>query len=109
MDGRADIYATGCLAYWFLTGELVFTADTQMALLLKHVQAPPPPPSSRTDRPIPPGLENLVLSCLAKDPAQRPQSARELSSRLAQLEGAAAWTEDRAREWWLTHAPASLR
>jgi serine/threonine-protein kinase len=109
VDGRADIYATGCLAYWFLTGELVFTADTQMALLLKHVQAPPPPPSSRTDRPIPPGLENLVLSCLAKDPAQRPQSARELSSRLAQLEGAAAWTQDRAREWWLTHAPASLR
>jgi len=105
VDGRADIYATGCLAYWFLTGELVFTADTQMALLLKHVQAPPPPPSSRTDRPIPPGLENLVLSCLAKDPAQRPQSARELSSRLAQLEGADAWTEDRARDWWLTHTP----
>ena len=39
VDGRADIYATGCLAYWFLTGELVFTADTQMGLLLKHVQA----------------------------------------------------------------------
>jgi eukaryotic-like serine/threonine-protein kinase len=105
VDGRADIYATGCLAYWFLTGELVFTADTQMGLLLKHVQAPPTPPSARTERPIPPELEDLVLSCLAKDPAQRPQSARELSSRLAQLEGADAWTEDRARDWWLTNTP----
>ncbi len=105
VDGRADIYATGCLAYWFLTGELVFTAETQMGLLLKHVQAPPTPPSSRTDRPIPPELEDLVLSCLAKDPAQRPQSAKELSSRLAQLEGADGWTEDRARDWWLTHTP----
>ncbi|HKP49737.1 MAG TPA: serine/threonine-protein kinase [Gemmatimonadales bacterium] len=103
VDGRADIYATGCLAYWFLTGELVFTADTQMGLLLKHVQASPIPPSARTDRPIPPELENLVLSCLAKDPAQRPQSAKELSSRLAQLKGADAWTEDRARDWWVTH------
>ena len=104
VDGRADIYATGCLAYWFLTGELVFTADTQMGLLLKHVQTPPTPPSARTDRQIPPELEALVLSCLAKDPAQRPQSARELSSRLGQLQGADAWTEDRARDWWLTHA-----
>ena len=107
VDGRADIYATGCLAYWFLTGELVFTADTQMGLLLKHAQATPTRPSARTDRPIPAELEDLIMSCLAKDPAQRPQSARELSSRLAQLEGADAWTEDRARDWWVTHAPAT--
>ena len=109
LDGRADIYATGCVAYWLLTGQLVFTADTSMGLLLKHAQTPPTPPSARTELPIPPALEDLVLSCLAKDPAKRPQSARELSLRLAEVEGASAWTQDRARDWWATHqlAPRS--
>jgi eukaryotic-like serine/threonine-protein kinase len=104
VDWRADIYATGCLAYWLLTGQFVFTADTAMGLLLQHAQAPPAPPSARTELPIPRALDDLVLSCLAKDPAKRPQSARELSLRLAEVEGASAWTQDRAREWWVTHA-----
>jgi serine/threonine protein kinase len=108
LDGRADIYATGCLAYWLLTGQFVFTADTPMGLLLQHAQTPPAPPSARTDLPIPPALDDLVLSCLAKDPAKRPQSARELSLRLAEVEGADAWTQDRARDWWVTHQPALL-
>ena len=103
VDGRADIYATGCLAYWLLTGQFVFTAETPMGLLLQHAQAPPTPPSARTDMPIPTALDDLVLSCLAKDPANRPQSARELSLRLAEVEGASPWTQDRAREWWATH------
>ena len=59
-----------------------------------------------TDRSIPAALDQLVLACLAKNPADRPQSARELSRRLGEVEGAGAWTEDRAREWWVTHLPA---
>ena len=55
--------------------------------------------------PIPPALDDLVLSCLAKDPAQRPQSARELSRRLAEVEAPSAWTQERAREWWTLHKP----
>ncbi len=107
LDGRADIYATGCVAYWLLTGQLVFTAETQIALLLHHAQTPPTPPSARSALPIPAALDHLVLSCLAKDPAKRPQSARELSRRLAEVEGAAAWTQDRAREWWAAHPPVA--
>jgi plasmid stabilization system protein ParE len=106
LDGRADIYATGCVAYWLLTGQFVFTAETAMGLLLQHAQTAPAPPSSRTDLPIPTALDDLVLSCLAKDPADRPQSARELSRRLAEVEGANAWTQERARDWWVTHQPA---
>jgi eukaryotic-like serine/threonine-protein kinase len=106
VDGRADIYATGCVAYWLLTGQQVFTADTPMALLLHHAQTPATPPSAKTDTRIPAALDDLVLSCLAKDPAARPQTARELSRRLASVEGAHDWTNDRAREWWASHAPA---
>jgi serine/threonine-protein kinase len=65
VDARADIYATGCVAYWLLTGELVFTAETAMALLLHHAQSPPLPPSARTELSIPKALDQLVLSCLA--------------------------------------------
>ena len=68
LDGRADIYATGCVAYWLLTGELVFTADTPLALLMHHAHTAPTPPSARTELPIPAALDQLVLSCLAKDP-----------------------------------------
>jgi eukaryotic-like serine/threonine-protein kinase len=100
LDGRADIYSTGCVAYWLLTGQLVFTAPTAMGVLMKHAQTPPTPPSARAPLPIPRALDDLLLSCLAKDPAQRPQSARELSLRLAEVEGATAWTQERARDWW---------
>ena len=106
VDWRADIYATGCVAYWLLTGQLVFTAETGVGLVMQHANMPPVPPSARTDRPIPGALDDLVLSCLAKDPAQRPQSARELALRLAKVEGANAWTQDRAREWWAAHQSA---
>jgi eukaryotic-like serine/threonine-protein kinase len=108
VDGRADIYATGCVAYWLLTGKLVFTAGTPMGLLVQHIQAPPAPPSTQTELPIAPALDALVLSCLAKDPADRPQSARELSLRLGELEGENPWTQERARDWWGAHRPTPV-
>jgi len=57
-----------------------------------------PVPSVRAEQPIPPALDQLVLACLAKPPTERPQSARELSARLGEINGAGVWTEDRARE-----------
>jgi hypothetical protein len=56
---------------------------------------------------IPKALDDLVMSCLAKDRANRPQSARELSLRLEEVEGAHTWTQDRARQWWTKHQPAN--
>jgi len=107
-DGRADIYATGCLAYWLLTGQLVFSSQTSLGHLVHHAHTAPTPPSARTELRIPAALDDLVLACLAKDPAQRPQSARELSLRLAEVDGASAWTQERAREWWTMHQVARL-
>jgi serine/threonine-protein kinase len=105
LDSRADIYATGCVAYWLLTGQLVFEAETPMAMIVQHAKTPPAPPSARTELPIPPALDRIVMACLAKDPTDRPQSARELSRMLAQVDGGSEWTEERAREWWMEHQP----
>jgi len=105
IDGRADIYAVGCLAYWFMTGQHVFSADTPMALLMAHVGTAPTPPSARCELAIPAALDDIVLSCLAKDPTNRPQSARELADRLSDVPGIGPWTDDQARAWWSSHAP----
>jgi hypothetical protein len=107
LDARADIYATGCVAYWLLTGKLVFTAATPLQMLMQHVNTPPAPPSSQTELPIPDALDRLVLSCLAKDPAARPQSARELSRQLAGLTGVGRWSDEAARAWWGSHLPGA--
>ena len=108
VDIRADIYSTGCVVYWLLTGQLVFTADTPMKLLLAHAHTPPEPPSTRTELPIPPDLDALVLSCLAKDRELRPASPRDLLQRLETLALQQAWTDARARAWWKVHLPSSL-
>ena len=107
IDGRADIYATGCVLYWLLTGQLVFSADTVMGLLVHHAHTPPVAPSVRVKFAIPPALDALVMSCLAKNPDERPQTARELARRLADIAGPETWTEDHARAWWTAHQPTS--
>jgi eukaryotic-like serine/threonine-protein kinase len=105
VDNRADIYATGCLTYWLLTGQRVFSGDTPMQLLIHHVQSKPEPPSARTELPIPKELDAVVLACLAKNPADRPQTARELAHRLEAVPVRGEWTPELARAWWETHQP----
>ncbi|TMC59562.1 MAG: serine/threonine protein kinase [Chloroflexi bacterium] len=82
VDGRSDLYSLGCVAYYLLTGHLVFEAETAIQTVLLHVQQEPVPPSRRTENPVPPTLDRLVLACLAKSPADRPQSAVELAAEL---------------------------
>jgi serine/threonine-protein kinase len=105
LDGRVDIYAAGCVAYWLLTGQLVFTADSALGLAMQQVSEAPVAPSTRTDRPIPPALDQIVLECLAKAPQDRPQSAKLLEKRLGEIPGIGVWTEEKAREWWGEYQP----
>jgi serine/threonine-protein kinase len=107
VDSRADIYSTGCVAYWLLTGEFVFTAETTMQMLLAHAQTVPQPPSSRTEHPVPPDLDALVLACLAKEREDRPRSPRDLLARLDTIALECQWTDSQARQWWSMHLPAA--
>jgi eukaryotic-like serine/threonine-protein kinase len=105
VDGRADLYALGCVAYFLLTGKLVFEATSGLQLIAKHIQEPPVPPSRRTELDVSPQLEQVVLACLAKRPEDRPQTAGELDRMLAEIE-IEPWSEEEATQWWRTHQPA---
>ena len=105
VDGRADLYALGCVAYYLLTGKLVFEATTGLQLIAKHMQESPVPPSRRTELDVSPQLEQVVLACLAKRPEDRPQTATELDRMLAEIE-IEPWSEEEATHWWRMHQPA---
>jgi len=104
VDARADLYALGCVAYYLLTGEQVFTGDTVLKVITQHLQAVPVPPSERTALPIPATLEHLVLACLAKKPEDRPKTARQLAQSLDAINGI-TWGEEEAVRWWSQHHP----
>ena len=99
VDARSDIYALGCVGYFLLTARLVFDAESTFQMIAKHMRNDPVPPSVRAKVEVPQPLENLILKCLAKDPAVRPQSAQELASSLASLR-IGEWTQAEASEWW---------
>ena len=104
VDARADIYAVGCVAYWLLTGQLVFKRESSLATILAHVRDTPEPPASRTELAIPEALNQLVLECLAKDASARPQTMADLTRRLNAID-VEPWTMEDARKWWALHGP----
>jgi serine/threonine-protein kinase len=106
VDRRVDIYAVGCVAYWLLTGKLVFEAETPIKTMLRHVQAQPVPPSAVSELEIPEALDRLILQCLAKHPDHRPGDAITLACMLESVPVRERWTAARAEKWWDIHSPA---
>lgn len=98
-DGRADLYALGCVAYFLLTQEVVFSANTAFQAVARHINDVPVPPSKRTSQVIPPELEAIVLSLLAKKPEDRPANAAVLSTALEAVP-IPPWNEALAAAWW---------
>ena len=102
-DARSDIYAVGVLGYFLLTGRQIFDGQTSAELCRKHLDETPIPPSQRLGQSVDPQLESLLLRCLEKDPATRPQTASALAQELATCASLNAWTTGQRAAWWATH------
>jgi serine/threonine-protein kinase len=80
-DARADVYSLGIVLYQLVTGRLPYDADTPMAVVLKHISAPLPIPSTLNPD-LPEGIERVILKALAKDPDDRYQSVHDMLEHL---------------------------
>ena len=106
VDARSDLYSLGCVGYYLLTGETVFAGLTVGEVMMHQVSSPPEKPSIRLREPVSPDLEDLLMSCLAKKPEERPASADALETALAQCAAAARWSRAEADAWWRKRAAA---
>jgi eukaryotic-like serine/threonine-protein kinase len=106
VDERADIYALGAVAYFLLAGRDVFSGETVVEVLSRHMLQEPQPPSVHLEKPLPDDLEQLVLRCLAKEPADRPAFRRFAARLAARLRGCVALRPGRGA---CLVAPASAR
>jgi eukaryotic-like serine/threonine-protein kinase len=87
VDQTSDLYSVGVVLYEMLTGQVPFTGDTPLEIAMKHLSEVPRPPSELRSE-VPHDLDSIVLRALAKDPADRYQSAEEMDADLQRvLEG----------------------
>ncbi len=108
VDARSDLYSLGALGYFLVTGEALFDCLTLGEVLMHQVNDLPAKPSERLGKPVASDLEEVLMRCLAKDPAARPVNARELDDALGRCKNAADWTRDLADEWWRKYAAAQV-
>ena len=85
VTAASDLYSAGVVLYEMLTGKVPFTGDSAIEIAMKHVNEPPAPPSSLRPE-ISPDLDQIVLRALAKDPADRYQTAEEFIEDLERFE-----------------------
>jgi serine/threonine-protein kinase len=88
VDHRTDIYAMGVMLYQLYSGRLPFQGETFAEILAKQIVDTPEPPSKFAQMPA--ELDKLIMRCLAKDPAGRPQTAKELGQSLSSIFAGAA-------------------
>ena len=104
IDARADIYGLGAVGYFLTTATNVFEGKNLVEICGHHLHTAPDPPSRR--HPVPADLERVILCCLAKEPDQRPATARDLREALEACADSGAWGQAEAEAWWAS-APHS--
>jgi hypothetical protein len=95
-----DLYALGAVGYFLITGKKLFEGKTPLEVCVQHVTRPPTPPSELPGIVLAPGLEAILMTCLAKRPADRHPSAAALADALEALPPAGDWTKADAALWW---------
>src|SRR6266545_289430 len=88
LDGRSDIYSLGIVLFEMLTGVVPFDSPTPTAIVVKHVNEPPPPPRTLNPK-ISPAVESVALRALEKRRDARPQTAGEMARELIAAAGSA--------------------
>ena len=91
-----------------LTGRPVFQGETVIEVVGSHLHQAPVPPEQRLGGPVPESLSALILACLDKDPAGRPESALACIAALDASADVPAWTDDQASAWWSTEGARLL-
>ncbi len=109
VDKSADIYALGCVAYWLLTGHQVFEERDIGRLLDAQKNDTPELPSVRLGKPLPDGLEQVIMECLSKDPAERPSNCQQLALRLGNCRLKPEWSQKDAQRWWHLFLPGKSK
>jgi serine/threonine-protein kinase len=100
LDGRADLYALGCVAYFLLTGEAPLRGESAMMTLALVATEAPDAPSARRRRPLSPELEGIVLRLLSKDPRARYDDANALAGALRACPVTEPWSAQDARDFF---------
>ena len=106
IDGRADLYALGAVAYFLLVGEPPFTGRSLVEVFGHHLHSPPPRPGERLGREVPASLERIIARCLEKAPEARFATAGALRAALREASDVARWTDADAEQWWTTRGDA---
>ncbi|TWT84811.1 Serine/threonine-protein kinase PknB [Planctomycetes bacterium CA13] len=99
-DARSDLYAVGAVGYALLTGGTMFDSGPSVDICLKQLNEEPMRPSDRIGVPLADDLQNVILSCLRKDAAQRPVSMDELADTLRHCRDHNGWSSVDAMRWW---------
>ncbi len=84
VDSRSDLYSAGCLMYELLVGRPPFIGDSPVSVAYQHVRETPVPPST-FDPSISPDIDAITLKALAKDPADRYQTARDMKADIGRV------------------------
>ncbi len=107
LDARSDIYNVGAVAYYLITGELLFNRESRLQMLHAHAYEELVP-VQRFHEAVPADLQQVMLRCLEKDPNDRYQDAVALEKALAACECAGQWTPERAEAWWKTQGVGAV-